>query len=104
MARVPLTLGEKPMRPMLRAAAAGSLLLALVILSGCGGQNMAEVKGAVKLDGQPIDGAIQFDPVDGKAKTTGGPIKAGQFSVKVPVGTMKVSITSPKIVGKKKLY
>ncbi len=80
-------------------------LLVLSLLTGCGDSfPMSEVAGKLTIDGQPFDGAIQFSPVDGKAPTAGGMIKAGQFSVKVPPGEMKVSISAAKVVGKKKIY
>ena len=84
----------------------GFLLGASWVLSGCGGNDgMATVAGSVTLDGKPIEtGAILFVPLDGKAPTAGGNVTNGQYSVRVPLGAMKVSISAPKVVGKKKLY
>ena len=83
----------------------GGLLVALGTLTGCDSGAMVKVTGVVTLDGKPIEkGAITFVPADGKAPTTGGPIKAGRYTVQVPRGLMKVSITAPKVVGMKKLY
>jgi hypothetical protein len=80
------------------------MLLALLALAGCGAKE-SRVSGTVTLDGQPIDaGAITFLPSDGQSPTAGGVIQDGRYSVKVPVGTMKVSISAPKVVGKKKIY
>jgi hypothetical protein len=85
-------------------AAAGAAILVGLALAGCGG-NEARVSGTVKVDGKPIaNGMITFMPVDGKTATAGGKIKDGHYSVKVPVGAMKVSISEPKFVRKKKLY
>jgi hypothetical protein len=82
---------------------ASGCLVALLPLIGCGGVEMAKVHGTVKVNGQPVQaGAISFYPKDGKTKTTGGEIKDGQYSVEVPVGMMKVSISAPKGTGKKK--
>jgi hypothetical protein len=82
---------------------AGGCLVALLTVIGCGGTEMAKVHGTVKVNGQPVTaGAIRFHPNDGKSKTTGGEIKDGQYSVEVPVGWMKVSISEPKGTGKKK--
>jgi hypothetical protein len=79
--------------------AAGVLFLAL----GCAAES--EVSGTVKVGGADLDsGAILFVPVDGKTGTAGGEIKQGRYSVKVPVGQMKVSISAPKVVGQKKVY
>ncbi len=82
------------------------LLFVVFGLSGCGSDDsMAKVAGTVTLDGQPVEaGAILFVPVDGTAQTTGGEIKDGRYSVRVPPGAMKVSITAPKVIGKKKIY
>lgn len=86
-----------------RTAGAGGCLVGLLTLIGCGGSDMAEVHGTVKVDGQPVKaGAISFFPKDGKAQTTGGPIKDGNYAVRVPIGLMKVSISAPKGTGKKK--
>jgi hypothetical protein len=89
-----------------RAVSLGVFGLAALALLGCDGVRMAEVSGAVKYDGQSVDdGAIQFAPADGKGPSAGGPIKAGQYSAKVPLGNMKVTISWPKGTGvKKKLY
>jgi len=82
---------------------AGGFVVALLMLIGCGSSGTATVHGTVKVDGQPVKaGAISFYPKDGKAKTTGGEIKDGHYSVEVPVGVMKVSISEPKGTGKKK--
>lgn len=87
----------------IRQAASGVVLVALLALVGCGGEPM--VSGTVTVDGKPLpEGSITFIPVDGKAPTAGSSIKDGQYSVKAPVGPMKVSISAPKVVGKKKLY
>jgi hypothetical protein len=84
----------------------GGIVVALGSLAGCGGSDsMVKVTGVVNLDGKPIEkGAILFVPVQGNAPTAGGQIKAGRYTVQVPPGTMKVSISAPKVVGKKKLY
>jgi hypothetical protein len=88
-----------------RAAVSVLLLVALLVLPGCGDKSTSQVSGLVKFDGQAIpEGAISFYPVDGKTRTAGGQIKDGNYSVKVPVATMIVRISMPKVVGKKKLY
>jgi hypothetical protein len=82
---------------------AGGFLVALVTLTGCGDSRTAEVHGTVKVDGRLVkSGAIRFYPKDGKSPTEGGEIKDGHYSVRVPVGRMKVSISEPKGTGKKK--
>ena len=76
-------------------AGAGGLVLALLVVAGCGGAREGQVSGTVKVDGALVEeGAITFIPADGQGQTAGGPIKDGQYSVKVPTpGVMKVSIT-----------
>lgn len=87
------------------AAAAGGFLAAALLL-GCSGDNTTgEVTGTVSVDGKPAEkGSIGFVPVDGKSPTAGAEIKDGKYTAKVPVGTAKVEIRVPKVVGKKKLY
>lgn len=76
----------------------------LALLSGCG-DGAAEVRGKITYDGKAIEaGAIQFVPVDGKSRTAGSVITNGEYSARVPIGLMKVSISGSKTVGTKKLY
>jgi hypothetical protein len=84
----------------------GGIVVALWSLAGCGGSDsMVQVTGVVTLDDKPIErGAILFVPAEGKGPTAGGEIKGGRYTVRVPRGVMKVSVTAPKVVGKKKLY
>ncbi len=85
------------------AAACGFAVLTAV---GCdSGPPMAEVSGAISYDGKLLEkGAITLIPLDGKAKPEGDIIVNGAYKVKVAYGEMKVVITSPKIIGKRKLY
>lgn len=81
------------------------LLSVLVVLMGCSSEQMGDVSGLVTLGGTPVaNGAITFTPVDGSGRTAGCPIKDGKYTAQVPVGKMQVSITVPRVVGKKKLY
>jgi hypothetical protein len=82
------------------------LALALVWLAGCGdGTTTTQVSGTIKLDGQPIEqGAITFMAADGSTPTSGGEVKDGAYSARVHAGLMRVSISSAKVVGKKKIY
>ncbi|HEX3147077.1 MAG TPA: hypothetical protein VHR66_03285 [Gemmataceae bacterium] len=81
------------------------LVFCTLLVTGCDGSPFAEVSGTVTVDGTPVEaGAITFLPVDGKTPTAGGEIKGGKYNVKVPVGQMKVSISVPMAIGKKKLY
>jgi hypothetical protein len=66
---------------------------------------MTEVQGTGKVNGKPVEeGAIDFEPVDGLTPTGGGIITNGQYSAKVPVGLMKVSIKSFKPGPSRKEY
>jgi hypothetical protein len=90
-----------------RAASIGVFVAAVLILIGCeSGVPMAQVSGTVKFEGQPVDdGTIAFYPADGKGPSAGNPIKNGQYSAKVPLGNMKVTVSWPKGTGvKRKLY
>jgi hypothetical protein len=83
------------------------LLLLLALSSGCSKQdpNRGEVTGKVLVDGQPAaNGAVSFSPVDGQSPTSGGKIVDGEYSVIAAVGSSKVSIRVPKVVGERKLY
>ncbi len=80
--------------------------LPLAAAGGCGGPPRAEVKGAVSLDGKPVEsGIIQFSPADGAGVTGASPIIGGRYEKLVSsVGKMKVSILSTDVVGKRKRY
>jgi hypothetical protein len=82
-------------------------LLAAVLAAtlGCSDQSSGEVTGMIRVDGKPLEkGAITFISADGQAGTAGGEIKNGRYSVRVPVGRMKVVISMPVEDKKKKLY
>ena len=80
-------------------------LVTLLALVGCSESKTAEVSGTVTVDGQLVKrGSISFIPTDGNTPTAGGPIKDGHYSVMVPITAMKVKITAPKVIGKRKLY
>jgi hypothetical protein len=75
------------------------------LLSGCGAEGMGQLSGTVNLDGKPLEtGTITLIPVDGATATAGGEIKDGRYQVEAPLGTMKVSLSAPKVTGSKKLY
>ena len=81
-----------------RAAYASGTLAALLVLAGCSEPKMAEVSGAVTLDGQPVKrGAISFIPLDGNTPTAGGEIRDGRYTATVPITTMKVSISARRL-------
>jgi hypothetical protein len=80
------------------------ILLCSVLLAGCAKKsNRSTVTGNVMLDGQPLKtGIIRFVPADGQTSTADGRIDDGKFSVNVPPGDKRVSISSQKVIGKRK--
>jgi hypothetical protein len=83
------------------------MLAVLAVAAGCSGQdpNRGEVMGRVTVNGQPAaSGAVALSPVDGQSPTSGGKIINGEYSVKASVGTVKVAIRVPKVIGQRKLY
>jgi hypothetical protein len=78
----------------------------LVLSAGCGGgQPTAEVRGAVTLDGKPLEaGTLAFFSVKGDVSNASCDIKDGRYAARVPVGLMQVKIYSPKVVGQTPLY
>ena len=82
-----------------------ALLIAALLLAGCEKPNVGVVTGTITVDGAPATaGSIAFFPVNGKSSTAGAEIVAGQYTANVPLGTAKVEIRVPKVVGEKKLY
>ena len=63
------------------------------------------VDGKVTLDGQSLQtGLIRFEPADGQTPTADALIANGSFTAKAPIGEKRVTISAPKIVGKRKAY
>jgi hypothetical protein len=82
-----------------------ALVVCALFAAGCDSSKVADVSGTVTIDGKSVEsGSITFLPVDGHSPTAGGEIKDGKYNVRVPIGQMKVSISVPKEIGKKKLY
>src|SRR4029079_11622130 len=83
-----------------------SLCWALISLSpGCSADvKRGTVSGTVTFDGQPLkSGTIRFDSADGRTAAADATISDGKFKVTLPPGDKRVSITSPKVIGKKKI-
>jgi hypothetical protein len=86
------------------------LLIALCAVSmavgGCSPDSgKGTISGTVTLDGQPLtSGLIRFVPADGRTPTAEATITDGEFSAQVPVGEKQVSISAPKVVGKRPAY
>lgn len=83
-----------------------ALLAALLAGLGCQeGPNTARVTGKVKLDGKNVEtGTVQFFSVDNSAPSAAASIKDGAYEAQVPVGKVRAQISSPKVVGKRKMY
>jgi hypothetical protein len=82
------------------------LIASCIAVGGCSvdSQN-GTLNGTVTLDGEPLKaGIIHFVPADGRTASADANITDGKFTAKVPVGEKKVSISAPKIVGKRKMY
>ena len=64
------------------------------------------MKGKITVDGQPLAvGAIRLIPLDGKSPTAGATIEDGEYVVdKAPATGVRVEISAPKVVGKRKAY
>lgn len=59
----------------------GLIFLTPFALSGCGDGRVV-VRGAVNVDGQPIEeGSISLEPANGDGPTTGGIIKEGKYEL-----------------------
>ena len=81
------------------------MLIAVILVAGCAKSNVGVVTGSITVDGMPAkSGSIAFFPVNRKSTTAGAEIVDGQYTASVPLGTFKVEIRVPKVVGQKKLY
>lgn len=80
--------------------------LVLAAVGGCASETTTgTVTGDVTLDGQPLkEGIIRFLPADGQSPTASATIADARFRATVPLGAMRVEISAPKIVGKRKMY
>src|SRR5205807_8289434 len=82
------------------------IVLGVVVVAGCSAKsNRGTVSGSVTLDGQPLKaGIIRFMPIDGKTPTADTAITDGKFKASVPPGDKKISISGPKVTGKRRVY
>jgi hypothetical protein len=83
-----------------------SSVFAVLVAAGCSGDSShGTVSGTVTLDGNPLEaGLIRFVPADGQTATADATIEKGAFTAKVPVGEKQITISAPKVVGKRKMY
>ena len=74
-----------------------ALVLALPLLAGCSGEQLAEVTGTVKIDGKPLpEGEIIFEAADGNTTPAASKIKDGVYTVRVAPGSKKVKVTASR--------
>jgi hypothetical protein len=81
-------------------------IVCLVLAVGCDNGNTASVSGTVTVDGAPLtSGAIRLIPLDGKSGTAGAEIADGEYFIdRAPATPMRVEISAPRVVGKRKAY
>jgi len=81
------------------SGAARAAVLLLVVATGCGrsGPTLVPVSGSVTFDGQPVEtGEIVFRAVDGAVTSGAGPIVAGRYAARAPVGSKRVEIIATR--------
>lgn len=83
------------------AGAAGLFLAGITFLSGCGGNQEAEVSGTVHLDGKPLkEGFITFEEKDKSKKEAQVKIEDGKYSLKMLPGSKVVRINASRPTSK----
>jgi hypothetical protein len=82
------------------------LFACCVFVAGCTKDaEHGTVSGSVTLDGAPLkSGLVRFVPADGLTASADAQVVDGKFSAIMPIGEKKVSISAPKVVGKRKMY
>jgi hypothetical protein len=88
------------------AIVAMCIVACAVVFTGCAKKTeRGTVIGDVTLDGQPLkSGVIHFESADGKAATADAMIVDGKYTVDMPPGDKRISISAPKVTGKRKAY
>lgn len=81
-------------------------IVSVLIAAGCSTDSShGTVTGTVTLDSGPLEkGLIRFVPADGQTATADATIENGAFTARVPVGEKRITISAPKVVGKRKMY
>ena len=89
-----------------KAIVAVCVVTCALALAGCANKtNHGTVTGDVTLDGQPLkSGVIHFESADGKTATADATIADGKYNVEMPPGDKRISISAPKVTGKRKAY
>ncbi|MGI9177892.1 MAG: hypothetical protein ACR2IT_08565 [Pirellulales bacterium] len=73
-----------------------SLVAMVLLVAGCGrGPALGDLSGEVNLDGSPLaEGAIRFEPADGKGSTAGASIQNGRYNARMMANGYRVQISS----------
>lgn len=80
-------------------------IFAILLSIGCTDPTVGIINGTVLVDGEaPETGSIVFAPTDGKHGPSGGTITDGAYEVTVPVGTSKIEVRVPVVVGQTRIY
>jgi|SRR4051794_8346277 hypothetical protein len=89
-----------------RINALAIIFVCSIAIAGCSKKSgLAAVSGIVTLDNEPLNsGIIRFTPTEGRTAPAEAKISDGKFSVEVPLGEKRVSISAPKVIGKRKVY
>jgi hypothetical protein len=89
-----------------RTHAAPILILGVLALAAGCGPASCSIQGEVTMDGQPVEnGLITYKPISGEAGQAQAAIKGGKYSIaSATPGTMRVTISVQKAVGKSKVY
>jgi hypothetical protein len=78
----------------------GCGFMTLLALTGCRGDGLTDVAGAVTYDGQPVNkGLITFLPPDGNGPTAASTITNGKYAARIAPGRKRVQIEAYKVTG-----
>ena len=93
------------MKRLKRAGQTATWAFAALVLGGCGGDGLVEVRGKVTFDGRPVEqGTISFLPTDGKGPTAGALIENGRYTVRAAPGKKKVEIEGYRVIGQQHVF
>jgi hypothetical protein len=89
-----------------RSAFACLFLCSGFLLTGCSESSThGTVHGTVTLDDAPLaEGTVEFFPEDKTSQTAAAIVSEGKFTATVPIGSMRVKFSAPKVVGQRKMY
>ena len=74
-----------------------AVMLGVPFCAGCGGEQLADVTGTIKMDGKPLpEGEIIFEAADGTKAPVAAPIRDGAYAAQVPPGAKKVKVLATR--------